>query len=225
MRSKRLVLLSLVFIFLLVSISLSSALTAKLGNSRMILRTEAGAVVERSLNVINDNDVSVDIELEPLGDLADEIDLTEETFTLSPGEEKKVYFTIMAREEGTTETKINVKFIPEQGNIVALAANVIVIAKGESDNPVQTTQNQNPESNTGEPENNNRSNSNSNGFNFNPQPGNLPDEEETELSPVMILLISTIILAIVLIVLMFYAFKKPKKTKKTVKKGSRRTRG
>ena len=40
----------------------------------------------------------------------------DDSFILEPGEEKKAYFTIDIKNPGKTESNVNVKFIPEQGN-------------------------------------------------------------------------------------------------------------
>lgn len=107
------------------------ALTAKIGNARMVLRGETGEKVEKFVNVINDNDVAVDIEIDASGALADYVDIKDNKFRLGPGEEKKAYFTIYAVQAGSTETKINVKFTPDEGNGVGFSSTVIFIAEGE----------------------------------------------------------------------------------------------
>lgn len=110
------------------SLPLISALTASIGNSRMVLRVNVGDSVEKSILVKNVNEIPVTIEMTSSGDLADNLVLDEETFVLQPGQEKKAGFRIDAEEAGTTETKINVKFTPEKGNSAGLSSTIIVIA-------------------------------------------------------------------------------------------------
>src|SRR3989344_7250315 len=117
---------------LLLSISLASAITAKIGNGRMVLRVQTGEVIEKYVKVINENNIDVNIELSASGDLADGVVIKEKNFTLKPKEEKNAYFTIVATKAGTTETKINVKFSPLEGaGGAGLSSVVILIAEGE----------------------------------------------------------------------------------------------
>lgn len=108
------------------------AITASIGNSRMILRLETGETIEKFILVRNTNDERVTVDLSATGELADRVSLDEESFTLEAGEEKNAYFTISALEEGTYETKINVRYSPQEGgNGVGLTSTIIVIASGE----------------------------------------------------------------------------------------------
>ncbi len=110
----------------------ASALTVKFGNGVSVVRSDVGDEIERFIRIINDNDVSVTVVLEPAGELADNVDLIDNNFTLEPGEERKAYFTIFADEPGTFETQILVKFVPEEGNPVGLASRITVIASGDA---------------------------------------------------------------------------------------------
>ncbi len=123
------------FLFLIiVSLSFVSSLTGSMGNARMILRMEQGEEIEKYILVKNVNNISIEIELSPNGDLADYIKISEDNFELAPNTEKKAYFTIKAKKEGTTESKIDVKFSPVGGgNGVGLSSTIIVIAsEGDS---------------------------------------------------------------------------------------------
>ncbi len=111
-----------------------SAITAAIGNSRMIIRAQEGEIIERSILVRNVNEVAVNIEIVPSGDLEKEVVIEEKSFVLEPREEKKVPFTIRATKSGTTETVMNVQFIPPAGNAVGLAAKVILITESGTDN-------------------------------------------------------------------------------------------
>lgn len=104
------------------------AITGSIGNARMILRAKTGDKIEKYVLVKNINDVPLNIKLFATGDLEKDIKLNEEEFRLEAGEEKKAYFTIKVTKEGTTETKINVQFSPDDGPGVGLSSTVIVIS-------------------------------------------------------------------------------------------------
>ena len=117
------------FSLLLLSLNLASAITGKIGNGRMILNLESGEEIEKSIQVINDNDVPLNITLFVGGNLTDNIELIDENFILNAGEEKKARFTLKAGEEtGRYEGRINVKFTPEDKNEagVVLSSQIIV---------------------------------------------------------------------------------------------------
>ena len=126
---KRQILTTLILgIFLINLFASAYAITAALGSSRMVLRPVVNEEIEKYILVKNKNNVSVRIELTSIGDLVDYLSIKENNFTLSPEEDKKAYFTISSPEVGIKETKINVMFIPDEGNSVGLSATVIVIA-------------------------------------------------------------------------------------------------
>lgn len=117
---------------LLVLISLVrdvSAITGRIGSSRMTLNLDVGEVARRSIVIENVNGVPLTINLSASGDLKDNLILEEPYFILNPGESKEAEFTIFANESGTTETKINVYFIPAEGSGVGLSATIIVVAR------------------------------------------------------------------------------------------------
>ncbi len=106
------------------------AITGSIKNARMIIRVEQGDTIERYIQVNNVNDVAVDIELFASGELEKEVKIKENKFRLEPDESKKVYFSIVAKKSGTTETRINVKFTPVDGTSgVGLSSAVIIIAE------------------------------------------------------------------------------------------------
>lgn len=124
------VLLSCVFL-----LSMASAITASIGNSRMILRGDVDEVFERSILVQNTNDETVTIDLSVEGDLEDNVKLDETSFSLQPGAEKKAYFTIFSDEEGTYTTNVNVQYTAQEGKGgVGLTSTIIIIAGDGSAN-------------------------------------------------------------------------------------------
>jgi hypothetical protein len=99
----------------------------------MVISANTGENVERSITVINKNDVPVTINMTTSGDLVKNLRIKDKTsFELNAGEEKKVYFTIKATEPGTTETRINILFIPAEGNGVGIPSVITFIASGEN---------------------------------------------------------------------------------------------
>ncbi|MBS3092294.1 hypothetical protein J4466_02635 [Candidatus Pacearchaeota archaeon] len=133
--NKILSILIIVFV-LLFSLSLTSAITGKIGNGRMILNLEAGEAIERSIQVINDNDVPLNITLFVGGNLTDNIELIDENFVLNAGEEKQARFTLTAGKElGRDEGRINVKFAPTNENEAGVVLSSQIIVNVKEGNP------------------------------------------------------------------------------------------
>lgn len=116
-------------ILILSTVSMVTALNAKIGNGRVVLHLKTGEVVNRTIKVINDNNVSVRINLKSEGDLKDYVNFYDENFTLSANEEKDAKYSIKAAIEGETKTQINVMFTPVEGkNGIVLPATIIIFA-------------------------------------------------------------------------------------------------
>ena len=118
---------------LLLTLHLASAITASIGNSRMILYPESDEEIRRSILVKNVNDLSVDIKLIIDNSTANVVKLEEEFFSLPPNEEKKAYFTIRATSPKTEHSKIFVSFNAESENSVGLSSTITL--NPNSDNP------------------------------------------------------------------------------------------
>jgi len=205
MKNKIVLAFSLLIMLILTGNAL--AITGSIGNARMILRLETGEEIEKYVLVKNVNDVPVDIEITATGDLKDYVVLKDTAFRLNAEEEKKAYFTIKAAEQGTTETKINVAFTPDEGNGVGLSSTVIVIAQGESKSSILDWLKKDEENETDVNEE------------------NISEEENNSLeqltgafvgmNPVSIgLLSTTVILIIFIVLLVIYAGKKNQKNKR-----------
>lgn len=207
---------ALIFFILAHQVS-AQKITGRIGNSRMVLSLQTGESVRKSILIMNVNDVPLNVNVSTAGDLADSIKLDEKSFTLSPGEEKKLYFTIKAKDEGTTESKINVLFTPQSDGTdssgksgVGLSSTIIVIASGESvstEDDSEITEDQTSEDK---------------GFSFIPKfpsGASVSGEDSStsggKLSPLSVLIISTTILVLVFIVLMIYASRAKSKKRLT----------
>lgn len=126
------IILGIFILLLMIFVSNVYAITGSIGNARMVLRPELGDKIEKSILVRNINDVPVNIELVVLGDLEKYITIKDNNFTLQPEEERKAFFVIDVQKGGVTETKINVKFTPTDGeNGVGLSSTIILIVEEE----------------------------------------------------------------------------------------------
>lgn len=138
---RKTVIIGLFLILIIGFVGYVSALTGSIGNARMVIHGNVGDSVNKYILVKNVNNESVNIKIEKEGDLADYLTLKEDNFTLGPGEDKKAEFTIKIAKEGTTETKLNVKFAPVDGkNGVGLSSTIVVVA-GEDDGSVDSGNN------------------------------------------------------------------------------------
>lgn len=139
-KSKAMLMFMIVLTVFLISCMSVSAITGKIGNGRMIISLEKGESIEKSVLVINDNNVSVNISLWAVGNLSSRIKLEQTNFVLKPGEQRKAEFTLSAgNKAGRDEGKINVQFKPiglnESG--VGLASQIILNVYDEGKLPSQ----------------------------------------------------------------------------------------
>lgn len=114
-------------------LSFASALTAKIGNGRMVLYSSEGETLDKSIRVINDNDFSIKIQMNATGSLEEYITLDEPEFTLEAGDEKNATFTLTTPKTGVYNSTIIVKFIPVDTTIkqnpIALSSTIILISQ------------------------------------------------------------------------------------------------
>jgi len=126
----------LIFLVALMTlISFSTALTAKTMNGLMVVRLQTGQTIDKTITLINDNDVVVRINTFVTGNLSENIKLLENNFTIEPGETKDLRFTITATQPGKTENTIYSGFL-EDGKVkgvgVGVPSKIIIIANGSS---------------------------------------------------------------------------------------------
>lgn len=110
------------------------ALTGSIGNARMVLKAEVGDTIQKYILVKNVNDEAVNITLSASGNLTKDTKIIDNSFILQPGDEKKAYFTIKARQPGSYETRISVQFLPlDKGNGVGLNSVVLLNVYGQGE--------------------------------------------------------------------------------------------
>lgn len=128
--------------FLLVILVLASsslALTGKIGNPRAVVYAEVTpskpALISRTLDVINVNEVPVSISMDVSSNCTEIIRISdkESTFILPPDQNKKVPYVIKVTEPGLYDCKINTYFKEQDlsGPGIALASALIISVKGE----------------------------------------------------------------------------------------------
>ena len=210
MSNKTILLFATVLLTLLVSLQFVSALSAT-GWAPRVIRPEKGEPLEKYVLVQNTNDVPVTIEIDVGGDLADDVELLDNSFVLTPSQEKKAYFIVDTKNSGILS--FVVRYIPEEGNSVGLSHRISVSTEGgtpvepsddPSDDPQDPQDPQDPDSSSDEPS----------GFSL--TPGGIPDESRDKpFNPLVIFSITTPMLAIAVILLFIFAARKSKTAKTT----------
>lgn len=189
---------ALVLVFLL-TINLTSAITGKIGNGRMVLYPElenGKAVIERSVRIINDNDVAVNVTLESDENLREYVEIIDKSFILEAGEEKDAKFILTFKKEGDYDGRINVFFRGvEDKNGVALSSIIKAFVKGEGYYEEEMENEENV-----------------------PITGNAIDIPKVN-GATAFMIITTIMLVLVLIFLIWVSKKKKSKKKRGVKNG------
>ena len=128
----------IILILLILVIPGAYALTASIGNARMVLRVdvEAGKIttIDKSIKVNNNNNISIKVALEPEDHYKKIIELIDGEFTLQPAESKDARFRINLKSGGLYEGKIIVSFAPANDTVkatpVGLSSTIIILANG-----------------------------------------------------------------------------------------------
>jgi hypothetical protein len=145
-------LLSILFVAVM-SVAVS-ALTASIGNARMILHTDVEegtpTVLQKSIKINNVNNLSVEVTLIPTGDIEDFTQVLDNNIILAPGQSKDARFVMSLEYGGKYEGKILVNFKSAEEGVkaqpVGLASSIIIIATGpENPNPPQKEDPETPE--------------------------------------------------------------------------------
>ncbi len=209
-----LITLAFITILLLSQFALVSAITGSMGNARMVLYPEVNGltntIIEKSILVKNVNEVPITIKLEVDESSTEFLELVDTDVELEPGTEKRMAFKVKVKKPGRYDGKINVFFSESEGEGpgVALASNIIIIAKNPNDSGYD---------NQDDDENDNSNEVNSD--NEDPITGDVTSENSEKRKPIGALLtITTVILIVALIVLYFLSEKKMKSKKDIEKK-------
>ncbi len=130
--------IAVLLLLLLLVIPTTFGLAASIGNARAILRVEGSpeepAFLNRTLQVMNTNDIPVKIIITPNSDIKKFIDIIDNDFELAPGEEKFARYTLTIDRGGKFDGKLNVAFIPanpmDGENSAGLTAALIIVSDG-----------------------------------------------------------------------------------------------
>ncbi len=136
--------LVLSLLIILLSISSVFALTASMGNVKMVLYPEVypgeTTLINKSIKVNNVNDIVVRILLSTEGNFSNVVNIIDGNFTLMPNETREARFQLLISEPGRYDGKIFVAFDPMGNTVnaspVGLASNIIIFAKN-STKPVE----------------------------------------------------------------------------------------
>lgn len=189
---KRIAIIGLI-LGIILSISFISAVSGGIGNGKVVLNAKVGDIIEKSVKVINYDNISVNIELSGAGDLKDQFKFKKNNFTLAPKEETDVGYSLRVTKEGRSDSQINVKFIPTEGkNGIILPASVIIFAAKGNSTTLDWT-----DLITGD---NNMNDINKTNGKYNPK-------DTAKINPIVIGLFATAIVFVILLVLLIFYIK------------------
>jgi hypothetical protein len=194
-----------IFILLIVSGSLVSALTGSIGNARMVLYPEVDGVhevtIDKSILVKNVNNVPILVTLVPDEAAEEFIDIIDNEFKLEPQSEKKAKFSVSVVDVGTYDGRINVMSSSLEENYdgpgVALSSNIVVIAK-KAEGEIDIDEGDDDEDDKMEDERDEEDG----------VTGNVIDGSNSKGGGIGIFMYSTVVLVLVLIGLVYYNSKK-----------------
>jgi hypothetical protein len=98
---------------------------------RVNVTPDQPATIERYLEVKNENNVTVDVEFRPEGDITN-ITKMEKRTTLVPNETRNVNFIIEIKEPRTYDGKITTIYYAPNTTGIALQAEILIFAEGPS---------------------------------------------------------------------------------------------
>lgn len=137
--SARLILFLVIF-----SMPLAYALTASMGNARMVIRANVTegeiTTIDKEIQVNNVNEYPIIVTLTSSKELEDIVTIADSEFVMQPDETKFAKFQINLEWGGTYDGKIFVSFAPEDKTMkqspVGLASRIIILAEGpQNPNP------------------------------------------------------------------------------------------
>ncbi len=136
--------LSSILLIIILFISTVSATVVTIGNARMILYPNVTSgettVIEKSIQIINTNNFSVNVTLKPDEVLENHTTLFDDKFLLEPDEEKHAKFNLSFDQPGKYDGRIFIDFLPTVSTMegenstqaVGIASRIIVIARDPS---------------------------------------------------------------------------------------------
>ena len=135
----------LFFITILFCATSAFALTASIGNAKMILNADViegtPTYVEKELIINNVNDIAVKVHMNAINDLEYITRIIDNDFILQPGEKKLARFRVRLDYGGNYDGMINIGFVPGEqtfgGAGVGLSSHIIIFATGP-ENPDKT---------------------------------------------------------------------------------------
>jgi hypothetical protein len=119
-------------LFLLLVFPVANALTGSIGNAKAIVSVTLDGdskVIDREILVLNVNNESVKVKLEPKDDFETIATIFDKEFILQPNEEKKARYQITVKEPGIYNGQIVVLFEAMQGKSPGVALPSTIILK------------------------------------------------------------------------------------------------
>jgi len=130
--------IAMLFVMVLLLAPMAHSLIAAIGNAKVILRVEASpdnpAILDRTLKVINKNDIAVKVTLTPDEELRPFITILDKEFELAPHTDKDAAYILNIDRGGQIDGIVNVAFMPAdptvKDNTVGLASRITIISDG-----------------------------------------------------------------------------------------------
>ena len=194
-----------ILLILILSLSVTSAITGAMGNARMTLYPEVNGwkntILEQTILIKNVNDVPINVTLEVDENSTDFLELIDDFYILQPNTEEKANFIVRVKKEGTYNGRINVFFrdsVKEDSPRIALVSKITIVAKKDQgydeDEEDVTDEDQKDED---------------------PVTGDIINEDDEKepinINPVTLMVLGSLVLLVVLLVLLSVMVKKSKK--------------
>ena len=117
-----------VIFLMLLSINYVYAFSASIQPPRMVLRLNSPGNASGFIDVMNPNNVSINVQAKPGGDIELITTLSETNMTLEPNQTKRIDFNIDITEPRTYNGEIVFAFKPPVGQAIGLASQIVVVA-------------------------------------------------------------------------------------------------
>ncbi len=123
---KHTIFLSIILLLFLLPVALS--LNVYIRPPRIVARMNVTSTYDGFLEVKNQNNYTVNVTLQPQGDLVGKVKLSESLVILQPDELRTINFTINVKQPGTYQGVVLVTYLAKDQPGVGLQAEIIVIA-------------------------------------------------------------------------------------------------